>query len=112
MKTPLFSLAAATLLMAGVGVANAQSSMTTTSSTWSNDEGTTLRQYSTTKHYNSYDAPTWKPTVGMEVPHSATIYPLPETMHVPSAERYSYSIINNEPVVVERTTRKVVHTWE
>jgi hypothetical protein len=40
------------------------------------------------------------------------MYPLPETMKVPSADRYSYSIINNQPVVVERTTRKVVHSWE
>lgn len=111
MRTPLFSLAAATLLIAGAGVANAQSSMTTTS-TWSNDGGTTLREYSTTKHYNSYSEPAWKPTVGMEMPRSAEMYPLPDTMHVPSAERYSYSIINNEPVVVERTTRKVVHSWD
>jgi hypothetical protein len=111
MRTPLFSLAAATLLMAGASVANAQSTMTTTS-TWSNEGGTTLRQYSTTKHYDSYSEPTWKPSVGMEVPHSATVYPLPETMHVPSAERYSYSIINNDPVIVERTTRKVVHSWD
>ena len=110
MRRPLLSIAAASMLLAGVGVASAQTS-TTTTTTWTNEEGAGLRQYSTTKHYQSYSDPAWHARVGAELPSSASIYPLPETMHVPSAERYSYSIINNEPVVVERTTRKVVHTW-
>lgn len=80
--------------------------------TWSNDAGPALRQYSTTRQYKSYDDPAFQGNVGVEVPGTVTLYPLPDTMHVPSAERYSYSIINNNPVVVERTTRKVVHTWE
>jgi hypothetical protein len=33
-------------------------------------------------------------------------------MKVPSADRYRYGIINDHPVVVESTTRKVVHSWE
>jgi len=111
MRRPLFSIAA-TVLLVGASVAQAQMSTTTTTSTWGNDGGTTLRQYSTTRHYDSYSEPSWHPSVGVEVPRSATVYPLPDTMRVPTPERYSYSIINNEPVVVERTTRKVVHTWE
>ena len=110
MRRSLFSIAAASVLLAGVGVASAQTTSTTT--TWSSDGGAGLRQYSTTKHYQSYSDPAWHAEIGTELPGSATIYPLPETMHVPSAERYSYSIINNEPVVVERTTRRVVHSWE
>jgi hypothetical protein len=39
------------------------------------------------------------------------VYPLPPTVEVPSANTYSYSIVNNQPVVVDRTTRKVVHVW-
>jgi hypothetical protein len=110
MRKSLFSIAAASLLVASVGIAHAQS-MTTTE-TWSNDEGPGLREYSTTRHYKSYEEPSWHAQVGSELPGEATMYPLPDTMHVPSAERYSYSIINNQPVVVERTTRRVVHTWE
>jgi hypothetical protein len=53
-----------------------------------------------------------KPTVGMELPSSIALYPLPDTMKVPSADKYRYSIINDHPVVVENTTRKVVHTWD
>jgi ABC-type glycerol-3-phosphate transport system substrate-binding protein len=111
MRKSLFSIAAAALLVASAGMAHAQSS-TTTTTTWSNDEGPGLREYSTTRHYDTYQEPSWHAEVGAELPGNATMYPLPDTMHVPSADRYSYSIINNQPVVVERTTRKVVHTWD
>ena len=109
MKRPVLSIAAASMIMAGVGLAYGQS---TTTTTWSNGDGTVLRNYSTTRHYQAFNDPAWRPDVGEELPNNATVYPLPDTMHVPSAERYSYSIINNQPVVVERTTRKVVHTWD
>jgi hypothetical protein len=39
------------------------------------------------------------------------MYPLPSTIQVQSPDRYSYSIINEQPVVVERSSRKVIHTW-
>lgn len=111
MRRPLLSIITASMLLAGAGVASAQTSSTTTT-TWSNEEGSGLREYSTTRHFKSYDDPAWHATVGTELPSSAMIYPLPDTMHVPSAERYSYGIVNNSPVVVERTTRKVIHTWD
>jgi hypothetical protein len=53
-----------------------------------------------------------KPSIGMELPGTVTIYPLPETMKVPDADRYSYGMVNDRPVVVERTSRKVIHTWD
>jgi hypothetical protein len=112
MRRPLFTIAAASVLMAGVGLAYGQTSTSTTTTTWTNDEGNTMRQYSTTEHWRSYDDPSWHAEVGMEVPNSVTLHPLPSSIGVPSADQYSYSIINNQPVVVERTTRKVVHTWE
>ena len=111
MRKPLFSIVAASVLVAGVSVASAQSS-TTTTTTWSDDAGSTMREYSTTRHYRSYDDPSWHAELGSELPSSVTTYPLPDTMHVPAAERYSFGIVNNNPVVVERTTRKVIHTWE
>jgi hypothetical protein len=111
MRRSLFSIAAASVLLAGMGLAQAQST-TTRTETWSNDEGTGLRSYSTTEHWNSYDDPSFHASVGVAIPDTVTLHPLPDTMHVPSADRYSYSIINNQPVVVERTTRRVVHTWE
>jgi hypothetical protein len=111
MRRPLFTIAAASVLAAGVGLAYGQST-TSTTTTWSDDQGTTMRQYSTTEHWKSYDDPSFHAEVGTEVPGTVTLHPLPNTMTVPSANRYSYGIINNNPVVVERTTRKVVHTWD
>jgi hypothetical protein len=113
MKKTLLSFAAASAIFAGIGLANAQTSATTSTNTeWTKDNGTTITEYSKTKNYGSVNDPSLKPTVGMELPGSVTLYPLPETMKVPSADRYRYSIINEHPVVVESTSRKVVHSWE
>jgi hypothetical protein len=71
-----------------------------------------LSQYSTTRHYSSFDDPSLSPRIGAELPSSVTVHPLPDTVKVPTPERYSYSIINNHPVVVERSSRKVIHTWD
>jgi hypothetical protein len=97
--------------MASASIAFGQST-TTTTTTWTNDDGTVMRQDSTTRHLSSYDDPRLRPDVGVELPGNVTVYPLPQAVPVPSAERYSYGIINNNPVVIDRTTRRVVHTWE
>ena len=110
MKKSILSIAAASLLIAGI--ASAQTSTTTTSSSWTNDQGKTFTEYSKTKSYNSVTDPNMKYSVGSELPASVTLYPLPETMKVPNAETYRYSIINNHPVVVESTSRKVIHSWD
>ena len=36
---------------------------------------------------------------------------LQESMKVENPDRYSYTIINNKPMVVERSSRRVVHIW-
>jgi hypothetical protein len=97
--------------MMGARLALAQTS-TTTTTTWTNDEGTVLRQESTTRHYDAYVDPALRPDVGVALPSSVTLYPLPHAVVVPDGNTYSYAIVNNNPVVVERTTRRVVHTWE
>jgi hypothetical protein len=109
MRKSLLSFATASMFLAGVGIAAAQS--TTTTTTWSNDDGTAIRQYSTTQHYDSINDPKLNPTVGMELPGTVTVYPLPQSVTVPDPNEYSYTIINNHPVVVERTTRRVIHEW-
>ena len=110
MRRSLFSLVTGSILLAGASVASADT--TTTTTTWSPEYGTAIREYSTTKHYNSYNDPGFKPSVGVVVPQSVTVYPLPESVKVPRHDTYSYSIINNHPVVVERSSRKVVHAWD
>jgi len=108
MRKSLFSIVTASVLVTGVGLAGAQTT-TSTTTTWTPEQGTAITQYSTTQHYQSYSQP--GVTVGTVLPDAVTVYPLPPTVEVPSANSYSYSIVNNQPVVVERTTRKVVHVW-
>ena len=110
MKKSHLSILSMSLLFVGIQLASAQTSTTTT--TWTNDQGTVIREYSTTKKYTSFSDPSLKPNVGVVLPSTVMLYPLPETIKVPNSDTYSYTIINNEPVVVERTTRKVVHSWE
>jgi len=111
MRRTLFSLATASALLLGAGLASAQTT-TTTTTTWTNDEGTVIRDYSTTKKYSSFNDPKLVPTVGMELPGTITVYPLPDTVRVAEPDHYSYGIINDHPVVIDRVTRKVVHTWD
>ena len=110
MRKSLLSIVAASALVASAGLAAAQTTTTTTTETWTSDQGNMIREYSTTKKYQSFTEQT-APSVGVEVPSNVTLYPLPPEVRVQNPDRYSYTIINNEPVVVERTTRKVVHTW-
>jgi hypothetical protein len=110
MRRSLFAIVTASVFVAGVGLASAQT--TTTTTTWTTNQGPAITQYSTTQHYSSFTDPALQPTVGMALPSTVTLYPLPDTVQVPNPESYSYSIINNQPVVVERTTRRVVHTWQ
>ena len=114
MRRSLLAFAAASVFLAGAGLASAQTtnSTTTTTTTWSNDQAHAITEYSTTKHYSSFNDPALRPDVGMVLPDTVTLYPLPDTLKVEDPDRYSYSIVNQHPVVVERTTRKVVHTWE
>jgi|SRR5580658_910922 hypothetical protein len=113
MRRSLFSIVTASVLLTGVGLASAQTtSSSTTTSTWTTDQGSEITSYSTSQKYHSFADPSFKGAVGVELPHDATLYPLPETIKIPDADHYSYSIINDHPVVVERTTRKVVHSWE
>ena len=110
MKKTFLSLVAVSMLIGGAAMA--QTSSTTTTTTWTNDQGTAIREYSTTQKYNSYNDPALRPQVGVVVPDKVTVYPLASTVTVTQPDTYSYSIINNNPVVVERTTRKVVKTWD
>ncbi len=110
MRKSLFSIVTASVLLAGSGLASAQTTSSTTT-TWTPAQGTAITQYSTTQKYQSFSDPTLKPAVGMVLPGTVTMYPLPSTVTVQQPDQYSYTIINNQPVVVNRTTRTVVHTW-
>src|SRR5271156_3100272 len=99
MRKSLFSIVTASVLVSGIGLAGAQTT-TQTTTTWTPEQGTAITQYSTTQGYQSYSQP--GVTVGTVLPQAGTGYPLPPSVTVQSPETYSYSIINNQPVVVDR----------
>lgn len=51
------------------------------------------------------------PKVGMEMPSTVTLWDLPPNVKVMPGEKYSYTMIDNNPVVVDTTTRRVVRAW-
>jgi hypothetical protein len=110
MKSPLLTGIAASVLFTAASVASAQTT-TQTTTTWTTDQGTTITKYSETQKYPSVNDPAMKPTVGAVLPDTVTVYPLPGTVQVQTPDRYRYAIINNRPVVVEQSGRKVVHVW-
>ena len=115
MMKSLYTAAVATVFLSSAGIAAAQTDSTTTTTTttnWSPDEGTQLNQYYARNGFAPVTEPSLQVTVGTPLPPSVTFYPLPATIRVPGADRYSYTVVNRHPVVVDRTTRRVVHTWD
>src|SRR5262249_9278261 len=104
MKKSLVVSLTAALIVSGIGLASAQVEQRTTTTTWTDAYGNIIRQDSTTHSYNSITDPALNPQVGVAVPPAVTLHPLPPTIVVPEPDRYSYSIINNHPVIVDRST--------
>jgi hypothetical protein len=50
--------------------------------------------------------------MGEEAPSGMTLHEIPDSMKLHSAERYRYGMVNDHPVVVEQSSRKIVHSWE
>jgi hypothetical protein len=112
-------LAAATVgLLAGVP-ANAQTSVTTTTTgpattgsvTIAPEKRTVIRQQlSTTKPVTVQE----KVTVGWTVPESVQLQSVPETIvsDVPTVKGYRYFVYNDDVVLVDPQTRKVVTILE
>lgn len=111
MKTSHLSVVAATAMLLSATGAYAADVTTTTTTTWTNEQGAMVREQAVTKHYNAVNDPKIIVSEGAELPQTVTLYALPETVKVPEPERYSYVIVNDHPVVVDKRTRRVVHVW-
>ncbi len=101
-------IVAASFFTAGSAFAAA---VTQTTTTWTDEQGNVIRQYSTTKKYEPVTNPQIDATVGVELPQNVTLYDLPDTIKIQEPDRYRYVIVNNHPVVVERSNRRIVHVW-
>lgn len=107
MKRSLVAIGAAVLFSTA---AFAQSA-TTTTTTWTDEYGTIIRQESVTKKFEPVMDPKINVTVGAALPQTITVHPLPGNIRVEQPDRYAYVIVNDDPVIVEKDTRRVVHVY-
>lgn len=107
MRKVLLSMATASALL----VSASAFAETTTTTTWTAADGTVIKEYSTTQKYEPVAVPDFDAEVGVVLPQNVKVYSLPNTVKVQDPDRYSYTIINDQPVVVERSSRRVVHVW-
>ena len=74
---------------------------------WTKAQSTAITTYSTTQKYKSFMDPAMKPVVGMQLPANVTVYPLPATVTVKTPDMYSYGMINDQPVIIERNGLRI-----
>lgn len=102
----------AAVLLAGVGMASAQHHPGPV--TFSPEHGHIIRQHATTHHHGSFHDPHVHAQIGVALPDSVQLHPLPDTLalHIPSAHQYRYGIVNDRHVIVDHSTRRVIHAFE
>lgn len=109
-------------LLAGVAVTSAQTVVTTPHGTetpggavtFSSEHGSVIRQHATTQHYQSVHEPSFHGQVGATLPGSVQLHPLPDALvtQMPAARQHQYTIVNDRPVIVDPSTRRVIHAFE
>jgi hypothetical protein len=109
-------------LLAGVTVASAQTVVTPPHGTerhgggvtFSPEHGNVIRQHATTQHYQSVHEPSFHGQVGATLPGSVQFHSLPDALvtKLPTARQHQYAIVNDRPVIVDPSTRRVIHAFE
>jgi hypothetical protein len=111
MKAQLRCGAAALALIASVGLASAQTVVTTREAIELSPAQRTTVYRTITRETRTIDAqPGFDVTVGARVPRSVEIHTMPETVitEVPVVKRYRYMVVNNQVVLVDPDTSEVV----
>jgi hypothetical protein len=108
-KHSLLSVAAAAVLFASVGIASAQSEGGASVPAWTAEQGQALTANYEKMRYESFNDPALASEVGTVLPNTVHVYPLPDGMTGVAYKSYSYAMVNDHPVVVITTTRKVVY---
>lgn len=82
--------------------------------TFSPERGSLIRQHATTQHDQSVREPSFHGQVGATLPSSVELHPLPDALvtQVPAARQHQYTIVNDLPVIVDSSTRRVIHVFE
>ena len=95
---------AAALLAGTAGFAAAQTAVIDLSP----DQRTTVYRSMTRERVRVGPPTDFRARVGVEVPSSVELYPVPETVEVPAIRRYPYTVIDDQVVLVDPGTHRVV----
>lgn len=106
MRRSLLVLAISAVLFASASSASAQSF------SYMPEHGRMLHEHATTQHHGSVQDPSFHAHVGAIVPGSIEIHPLPGSIGHPHASEHGYAIVNDHPVVVEHSSRRVIHSFD
>jgi uncharacterized protein DUF1236 len=113
MRKVSLAVLAAVALAAGIGTAAAQSTTTVTTTTISPEQDTTIYRTITREQVAVQPPPPdWAPSVGIEVPAQVQLYNMPTTIDVPTVRSDRYTVVNGHVVLVDPSTRRVVHVIE
>ena len=115
-------LASGLAILAGLSSASAQTVVTTphgserhdSAVTFSPEHGAGIRQHATGQHYQSVHEPSFHGGVGATLPGSVQLHPLPDALvtQMPAARNHQYTIVNDRHVIVDPSTRRVVHSFD
>jgi Protein of unknown function (DUF1236) len=103
MMSLLKTTAAAVILLAGIGSAAAQAVIEL-----SPEQRTTVYQTIVKERVRTPPPPDWRVGVGIEVPTAVELYDVPPSVTVAPVRRYRYTVVNDQVVLVDPTTRRVI----
>jgi len=105
MMKPLVKGALVAAFLAGTaGIAAAQTAVIDLSP----DQRTTIYRSMSRERIAVAPPADFRARVGVEVPATVELYPVPETVEVPAIRRYRYTVIDNQVVLVDPGTHRVV----
>jgi hypothetical protein len=104
MKSLLKGALAAAILAGTAGLAAAQTAVIDLSP----DQRTTVYRSISRERIQVAPPADFRARVGVEVPDTVELYPLPETIEVPAIRRYRYTVIDNQVVLVDPGTHRVI----
>jgi hypothetical protein len=104
MKSVVNGALAAAILATTAGIAAAQTAVIDLTP----DQRTTVYRSVTRERIVVAPPADFRARVGVEVPASVELYPFPETVEVPAIRRYRYTVIDNQVVLVDPGTHRVI----
>jgi hypothetical protein len=82
--------------------------------TFSTDHGAVLREHATNQRHQSFRDEHFRAQVGGAVPAQVELHDLPSALHqhVPQGHQYRYGIVNERPVIVDHSNRRIIHHFD